>query len=381
MARRVFLHIGTMKSGTSYLQRLWWRHRKELGRRGLLVPGELEYDHRSAAMIVRDGADSAAKRLSKRQLGAWDRILAQTAATSGDVIISNEIFCNAGPDRARDTLRRLEGVAEEVHVVVTTRDLGRILPSAWQQRVKYGRGQTFDEFWQQVRAEGPDGTFRRHYDVPGILDRWTPGLQPEHVHVVVHPRPGSGAPRDWLWQRMCEVTGVDATGLDTAGAASNESLGLAEVEVLRAVNAALKPGRNQVGYLKQTLQREVLLPADGVRFVAPPEAHAWAVERGKATADALGARGWHIVGDLADLVPGPEQSGRTPADVTSAEVAEVALASLAHEVARGFDQHQKILRLRRKQRGRANRRVLGTPRNPTRARLLGRRALKRLRRR
>ena len=39
MARRVFLHVGTAKSGTSFLQDLWWRHRDELRGRGLLLPG------------------------------------------------------------------------------------------------------------------------------------------------------------------------------------------------------------------------------------------------------------------------------------------------------------------------------------------------------
>ena len=39
MARRVFLHVGTAKSGTRYLQDLWWRHRDELRGRGLLLPG------------------------------------------------------------------------------------------------------------------------------------------------------------------------------------------------------------------------------------------------------------------------------------------------------------------------------------------------------
>ena len=39
MARRAFLHVGTAKSGTSYLQDLWWRHRDELRDRGLLLPG------------------------------------------------------------------------------------------------------------------------------------------------------------------------------------------------------------------------------------------------------------------------------------------------------------------------------------------------------
>src|SRR5687768_17509982 len=120
-----------MKSGTSYLQNLWWHHREELTRRGLLMPGEARLDHRKAALIV-NAPDNLAERLDSRQLGIWERILAETDAFSRDVIISNEVFSAAGAERAEETLRRLAEVAEEVHVVLTTRDLGRILPSAWQ---------------------------------------------------------------------------------------------------------------------------------------------------------------------------------------------------------------------------------------------------------
>lgn len=349
MARRVFLHIGTMKTGTSYLQRLWWHHRDELARRGLLVPGELEYDHRFAAMVVRDGAEALAGRLTDRQLGAWERILAETAATGGDAIISNEIFCNADAGPAREALRRLDGVAEEVHVVLTARDLGRILPSAWQQRIQQGRAGSFERYWRRARSEGPDGTFRRHYDLAGILDRWTDGVPPERVHVVVHPR--GGAPKDWLWHRMCEVTGVDPSGLATDIGGARESLGLAEIEVLRSLNAILRSRWSErritdlAGYLRRTLVPEVLVPAEGERFVAPPEALVWAGEEGRCTADLLASRDYDVVGDPADLVPDVDQPGRTPADVTPPEVARAALDALAWTVVRGYDQDQEIREL------------------------------------
>lgn len=346
MARRVFLHIGTMKSGTSYLQTLWWHHRDELTRQGLLMPGAARLDHRKAALIVKAPDNLAGRRLDNRQFETWERILAETGAFSRDVIISNEVFCAADAERAEETLRRLAEAAEEVHVVLTTRDLGRILPSAWQQTIKHGQSYSFEEYWQRASSEGPDGPFRRKYDLPEILSRWTPGLPPERVHVVVHPRPG--APHDWLWQRLCEVTGVDPAGLGTDIARSNESLGLAEVEVLRAVNGCLPPElrrRDTVGFLRSTLVREVLLPDGGERFVATSQAHAWALGQGRAAADQLSGRGWHIVGRLADLVPELEP-GRTPDDVTSAEVADVAVRSLAYELMRGLDQEQRIRKLR-----------------------------------
>ena len=53
MARRAFLHVGTAKSGTSYLQDLWWRHRDELRERGLLLPGDARRDHFAAAAVVK----------------------------------------------------------------------------------------------------------------------------------------------------------------------------------------------------------------------------------------------------------------------------------------------------------------------------------------
>jgi hypothetical protein len=349
MAQRVFLHVGTMKSGTSYLQALWWHHRRELARRGLLVPGDKQFDHRFAALIVRDGVELAAKRLNLRQIGVWKQILAHTAATTGDVIISNEVFCVVDAARAGQALRQLGDAAEEVHVVVTTRDLARILASAWQQRIRHGSSASFEAFWQEIATEGPDGPFRLRYDVPGLLDRWASDLDPGRVHVVVHPR--RGAPPEWLWQRLCELTAVDPSGLATDVGRPNQSLGLVEIELLRAVNASLKSLRPRrrgraVRFLRHGLVSEVLLPAGGERCVVPHEAYSWAIEKGRSAADDLRARDWHIVGDLADLVPDPGKSGRTPDDVTDAEIRQVALRSLVHEVVRGSTQQQQLLELR-----------------------------------
>ena len=53
-------------------------------------------------------------------------------------------------------LAELASVADEVHVVVTARDLGRVLPSAWQQRVKMGARQPYRRFLATVRR-GEEG--------------------------------------------------------------------------------------------------------------------------------------------------------------------------------------------------------------------------------
>lgn len=346
MARRLFLHVGTMKSGTSYLRSLWWQNHDELAARGLLLPGDGKGTHYHAAAEVVARQD-VLDLMTDAQRGTWDRVLAEAAAATSDVLVSHDLFSRADPDQADRALRRLEAVAAEVHLVLTARDLGRQLTSAWQQEVKEGSDVTFDDFWAEAVREHPGGTFWTHHDVPAILERWSAGLPAERVHLLVLP---AGGPRDWLWQQMCAVTGVDPSGLDDEPERSNDSLGIGEVEVLRRVQAALPPERRtlaMVRYLKGHFTRQVLVASGtGERFTTTPEMHAWAVAHAEAMVADLRTRPWHVVGDLADLLPGPRPEGRTPDQVTAEEVADVAVAALTRQLVRGADQREEVRTLR-----------------------------------
>ena len=63
----------------------------------------------------------------------------------------------------------------------------------------------------------------------------------DRVHLIVLPllagRPSS------LWMQVCDVTGVDGTGMDARASRRNESLGLAEAEVMRRVSGEVNRGR------------------------------------------------------------------------------------------------------------------------------------------
>ncbi|MCD6639503.1 MAG: hypothetical protein LT071_06270, partial [Nocardioides sp.] len=202
MARRAFLHLGTAKSGTTYLQDLWWRHRDTLRERGLLLPGVALRDHFHAAALVKQMPEIVS-RLDPEEMRTWERLLEESRAWSGDVLISHEHFSDSPADAAARARAELEDAADEVHLVVTVRDLVRVLPSAWQQRVKQGSPQGFDDFLATARDGGQATTFWRYQDVPGILQRWVGDLPAEHVHLVVVP--GPDAPRDELWHRTGAV--------------------------------------------------------------------------------------------------------------------------------------------------------------------------------
>jgi hypothetical protein len=330
MARRAFFHVGTAKSGTTYLHDLWWQHHETLRDRGLLLPGAVMRDHFVAAAQVK-GMDALVSRLTDEELETWPRLLEQSDQWLGDVLISHEHFSDSPPEAAARALAELAEVAEEVHVVLTVRDLGRVLPSAWQQRVKQGARQPFGKFLGTAQRGSDDQKFWRYQDVPAILDRWTVGVPADRVHVVTVPPPG--APRDELWRRSGSVLGIEVTDLDTDPRLPNDSLGIVEAELLRRVNDHVSEGRRSLDltrYRKGAFARDVLAGSASPEPNVLPAKHAgWVRERSEAMIATLRERAYDVVGDLDDLLPADPRSARTPGDVGDDEVLAAATIVLA----------------------------------------------------
>ena len=330
MARRAFLHVGTAKSGTSYLQDLWWRHRDELRSRDLLLPGRGRRDHFTAAALVK-GMSTVVEDLGDRDRGVWDRLVTETRGWHGDVLVSNEHFADSPADEAAAALADLASAADEVHLVVTARDLGRVLPSAWQQRVKMGARMPYRKFLGSVRREDGDQKFWRYQDVPAILRVWTAGLPAERVHVVVVPAPG--APRDELWARTSSVLGLDVTGLDTDAQRPNDSLGVVEAELLRRINDTVPRDRRSPAYARRVkgsfVPRALVGSAPRDSFAVPANHVAWIEESAASVVAALRTSSYDVVGDLDDLLPALAADGRTPDQVSDEELLSAATVVLS----------------------------------------------------
>ena len=333
MAARVFLHCGTAKSGTTYLQDLWWHHRDALRERGLLLPGTALRDHFHAAALVK-GMDAVVDELGPTERAVWTRLVAETRAWAGDALISHEHFSDSSPEAAAAAMADLAGAADEVHLVLTVRDLGRVLPSAWQQRVKQGARQPYAKFLATVRRDRSDQKFWRYQDVPGIIARWGADLPPERVHLVLVPP--SGADRDELWRRTASVLGVDVSGLDTETRLPNDSLGIVEAELLRRVNTAIPRERRTVALTRVTkgaFARGLLSgSAPQERFVLPAEHAGWVRERSEQLVATLRESSYDVVGDLEELLPAAPRDGRVPGEVTDAELVATAGAVVARMI-------------------------------------------------
>lgn len=313
---RVALHVGAPKSGTTFLQRALWKNRDELRAIGVGCPGDRARDMFVAAIEIRDAATSWGYD-PEAIAGTWDRLCQDARAFPGVTVMSHELLSAGTPDQIARAYAGLEGV--ETHLVLTVRDLARQITSEWQERVKNGSAISFRKFQRGVvkQIEGGELTslFWRYQHITGITDRWAAGLPSDRVHIVVAPQ--SGAAPDLLWHRFGQAIGFDATLLDPSTGVTNQTLGPAQVALLRRVNQALDHRIRQPRYgrvVKSYFAQQVLAGQQAPKPATP----AALVEALRGVAEAVNKdvveRGYQVYGDLAELIPVPGAPGVVPPD-------------------------------------------------------------------
>ncbi len=310
MSRRILLHVGSPKTGTTFLQQVLWSQRDRAREQGLLLPSNSFSDHYLASLDVRDLSHRPEH--PSRAVGMWQRMAAEAASWPGDVLISHELFAAAREDQCK---RAIDGLGNdaEVHIVVTARDLVRQMPAEWQEHLKHRAVAPFSSFVQDIRDD-TSGTswFWRVQDYAGVLSRWGASLPMSQLHVVTVPE--FGADPTLLWRRFAGLVGLDPDTFELTGSRSNSSLNIEQAELLRRVNAALGkrlplPGPYPA-VVKNVLAHRVLAGRDGHALTLTGDDRAFAVERSRDIAVALADLGCHVVGDLGELIPA---DGEVPA--------------------------------------------------------------------
>ena len=324
--RRLVLHVGAMKSGTTFVQSRLYAHRDLLEERGVRVPGRRR---RSQVLAV--------QQLLRGGGPMWDKHAAAVSRHDGTSVISVELL---GPAREEVVTTLRDAVDAQVEVLITARDLNRSLPAMWQETVQNGRSWGWHDYVigartdrpsarQGAPATAPGRAFWIQQDLVRMARTWASVFSPERVTVVTVPPPGA-AP-ETLWSRFVEVAGPELAGL-TSVADPNESLGAASASAMRRLNELLDaaglpfPQGHQLR--KRLLTKQVLAarkpeePAIGLGVLP------WVSEEAEAQCAGLRDLGVRLVGDWADLTP-VDVPGIDPETLDEREVGEAALAGLA----------------------------------------------------
>ncbi len=349
MTRRVIVHVGTPKTGTSFVQDVLFLNRDALAEQGILYPADRFDEHFLAALDLMELSWGG---LETQAVGAWDRLAERVRGWDGTVIVSHEILATATRQQVR---RALDSFGDtEVHVVLSARDLVRQIPAEWQENVKHRRSLDYAGFLAKITDPARSDSelaswFWGVQEVPDILDRWAGTLPPEQVHLVTVPKPG--APRDLLWRRFAQVLGLDPDALAPETTRGNPSMGVPETALVRRINQRVNGGvlanEDYRRLVRELLAHRTLsLRSGSPRLSLPPDVRRWAVELSGRWVAELERRGYDVVGTLDDLRPDPVGEDYVDPDVPDeAAVSHAALdaiAALLQETARTQAEEQRL---------------------------------------
>jgi hypothetical protein len=307
---RVLVHIGEPKTGTTFLQQVMWSNRAELAAQGVVLPGHHPQDHFRASQDLR-GIEKRADDPAGSWTGEWEILAHQARQAPRAAVISHELFSAVDEDQAALAVRSLEPA--EVHVVLTVRDMGSLLPAEWQETIKHRNDRAWEDWLADVidtESADPDRRqwwFWRVHDTLAILALWARHVPADRIHVIMTPPQGSG--NSVLWERFAGLLGVDPGGVDLSRARANTSLGLPEIEFLRRLNQALPaeiPDWFYMWTVKEGVAHRALAarPREG-RLVLPADREAWAKDQAEVLVSGLASSGYDVIGDLDELRPRP----------------------------------------------------------------------------
>lgn len=241
----IYLHIGAMKTGTTFLQKLMFANQDNLRAAGCLVAGESTHEQALAARDILRGASIADPEVRAKCEGRWSKLCQEMLAHQGPSLFSMEFLSFADRAKAERVVGSLAGA--DVHVVLTVRDAARALPAQWQTLCRNGGTVAWPQFVRAAERVIRDGSsargagaraFQRTQGIPRMIDTWAPLVPAGHLHVITVPPPGTDPGE--LWRRFASVAGVAPEVATSTTTTVNPSIGQASAELMRRVNVRLQ---------------------------------------------------------------------------------------------------------------------------------------------
>lgn len=302
----VLLHVGLHKTGTTALQVALADARPILPEHGVRYPGNRTYQHKAVLAGARRSYGWQDRGGSVPPRKHWKRLLKE-AKWSGRTIVSSEFMDDIKPEAGAKIIEALGGVSK-VHVVVTLRAIGSILPSAWQQHVKSGMTLTYSQWLKAILRDEPTPRSERfwwRHDQVKQVQRWADLIGTDRTHVVIIPE----GDRDAIFTAFEGLLALPAGLLaQRQGLIQNRSMTAAEAELVRRLNIELTSDMSWDEF-NSLVRRGLVLnmvenrrPAPDEEKLATPK---WAAQRaqelGQEFADGVAALGVNVIGDPAAL--------------------------------------------------------------------------------
>jgi hypothetical protein len=234
---KLFLHVGFHKTGTTSLQDVLNRNRKELLNQGFLYPKTRKFraQHEFAWSAGQRGWGWKQFGGSQAGPGPARRMYRLLRSAKQDVIISSEFLSELKPDQIKRLLSSIGN--RELRIIFTVRPVAKILPSAYQQEVKNGSKLTYDRWLKRVlepEKENRNKTrfWARHSHHVEIA-KWAEAVGKDRISVII----ADESQPEFLTNSFFDLVGANPESFRASKKEIvNRSMDLAEIELLRRIN-------------------------------------------------------------------------------------------------------------------------------------------------
>ena len=243
MPKKVFIHVGFHKTGTTAIQESLFVNSKALKVLGTTYAKTGKRNAHKAAWALSGKTWGWKDRGGRKTpISEWQKLLRKIKSRKTQVIVSSEFFSELSDEHLSKLALDLKGM--DVHIIFTIRPFSKMLSSSYQQYLKYGLKASYEEWLRDIFAVPNKSklspTFWKRHNHAKVIDRWqrTFGSQNIHLIVVDENEP------DHLYRAFEEVLKLPKQTLNVVNSAgSNRSLSYAEISLLLAINRAFPASR------------------------------------------------------------------------------------------------------------------------------------------
>ena len=247
MTKKLIVHAGFPKTGTTSLQSSLAEARSSLLTQGILYPESRGSAQHSAAWALTQKTFGWEGRGGyKTSANEWNELVKKVHSVNETVLLSSEFFSHTNQVQV-EKFKSDMGV-EDTTIVFTMRALAKILPSRYQQSLKKGNTWSYDEWLTDILQRNiPNPTTRKFGNYSNTIARWASVFGAENIVVVVVDE---NTP-NLIFDAFHSILGLTPNTIVKAeDKALNRSLTTEETVLLAALNHTFKNEGNWKEYVR-----------------------------------------------------------------------------------------------------------------------------------
>ena len=335
MAKKIFIHAGFHKTGTTAIQSSFFAATDELAKVGITYPHVGGKAHHKAVYSLmgkvwgwedRGGILATDKK--------WREFLKVIKKAKSTALISSEFLCELTEEQIIKLKKDLGN--SDITICFTLRPLLKIIPSAYQQHLKIGIKSSYEKWLHSILDEPGVSTITPSFWVrhmhADVLEKWIKHFGRENVVLLVVDEKNPQFMYDQFNSLLRLKAGFLVPQKDKD---SNRSLSLNEITLLNTINKKFPKKRSWHDYETfirngsiKYLTNKVIPEPDDLKLLTPQ----WAVDIAKGVSaknvERIKGLGIKIIGDLEGFEKAEIAVGENP-EVTMIPVDLAAKALIA----------------------------------------------------